>query len=236
MTAQYEYVGRELPLFGLAAHWKRYVARLTLPYVRGRVLEVGAGSGNSTRALWNPRVTDWLCLEPDENLARPIASIQLGAGGANPRLRAGTTADLAIGERFDTIVYMDVLEHIADDRAELSRACGHLEAGGTIIVLSPAFPLAFSAFDRAVGHQRRYLRRTLADRFPAGLRRISVRYVDAFGLALSLANRFVLRRSQPSARQVLFWDRVVVPLSQLVDPITAYAFGRSVLAIYEMPS
>ena len=82
--------------------------------------------------LCDDRPDRWVCLEPDSSLAdRLIAAI---SGGEITGLLRGANwyalADLDEGDRFDTILYMDVLEHIADDRAELARAADICERGG----------------------------------------------------------------------------------------------------------
>jgi hypothetical protein len=61
-------------------------------------------------------------------------------------------------------------------------------------------------------------------------------YADAVGMALSLANRMLLRQSMPTRAQILTWDRFVVPLSRVVDPLVGRAFGRSVIAVYRASS
>jgi 2-polyprenyl-3-methyl-5-hydroxy-6-metoxy-1,4-benzoquinol methylase len=78
----------------------------------------------------------------------------------------GTIAALESTGPFDTIIYLDVLEHIADDRAELACAARLLSPQGCVIVLSPAHQFLFSPFDQAVGHYRRYSRATLRDLTP----------------------------------------------------------------------
>ena len=58
-------------------------------------------------------------------------------------------------------------------------------------------------------------------------------YLDGVGMLASLANRAMLRQSLPTLRQVLFWDRVLVPLSRLLDPLTGRSFGRSVVTVWQ---
>ena len=125
-----------------------------------------------------------------------------------------------------------MLEHIEHDHAELERAQRHLRPGGAVIVLSPAFEFLYSEFDRAVGHFRRYNKRSLAAAFPAQLRRERLFYLDSVGMLTSLANRFVLRQNNPNAGQIRLWDRVIVPVSKWIDPLVGYTFGRSLIAIY----
>ena len=63
------YVGGELDLFALAKNWKTYVRTQIADYIRGDVLEVGAGIGGTTVALHDGTARHWVCLEPDATLA-----------------------------------------------------------------------------------------------------------------------------------------------------------------------
>lgn len=141
------------------------------------------------------------------------------------------TADLPPVAAFDSVLYGDVLEHIADDASELRRATALLRRGGHLVVLAPAHQWLFSAFDRAIGHCRRYDRASLAAIAPAGMEVVSSKYLDSLGTALSFANRLVLRHSMPTRRSLAFWDDIVVPLSRRVDPLLGYRFGKSILEV-----
>ena len=148
----------------------------------------------------------------------------------NVVLKHGTIVDIT--ESFDAILYLDVLEHIADDRAEIKEALKRLKPGGFLIILVPAHQYLFSEFDEAVGHCRRYSLRTLRNAIGSELITVSERYLDSVGLIASLTNRLLLRQSSPSQRQVEFWDRVLVQLSNFLDPILRYKLGKSILAVY----
>lgn len=227
------YIGNELELFAHAQNWKRYFGRIIAP-LGPRVLEVGAGLGATTAALCDGSQDEWLCLEPDRTLLAEVeARIQRGALPACCRPRAGTVRDLAPDERFDSILYIDVLEHIEDDRAEVARAAHHLTPGGRLVVLSPAYPFLYSPFDQAIGHYRRYTRASLSALTPPGCRLTLLRYLDSVGLFTSLANRLFLRQRLPTQAQILFWDRRLVPFSRLLDPLIGYGFGRSVVAVWQ---
>jgi hypothetical protein len=59
-----------------------------------------------------------------------------------------------------------------------------------------------------------------------------MRYLDSVGLAASLANRTLLRQSIPTARQIMIWDRLMVPMSRILDPLLGYRAGKSILAVW----
>ncbi|MGD0772958.1 MAG: class I SAM-dependent methyltransferase [Candidatus Solibacter sp.] len=225
--SQLAYAGGELAVFEKARCWKRYWSRLIRPFVHGDVLEVGAGIGANTRALVDLPCRHWLCLEPDPTLASRIA-----LPTRRHELVIGTLADLDPRRKFDTILYLDVIEHIEDDRGELSRAAALLATGGSIIVLAPAHACLYTAFDRAIGHFRRYNMHALRAIAPAGLRERKLVYLDSCGALASLGNRFLLRSPMPTERQILTWDRLLVPCSRWLDPLLLHKAGKSVLAVW----
>jgi SAM-dependent methyltransferase len=151
------YAGSELTLFSAAVNWKSYVAHMIGPYIHGRVLEVGAGLGINIPHLLSASVIHWLAMEPDPDLAAVIEQkIRKRELPPSCQVINGTLDAVGLPERFDTILYLDVLEHIADDAAELRHAARHLAPNGTLIVLAPPHRFLFSAFDQAIGHYRRY--------------------------------------------------------------------------------
>jgi SAM-dependent methyltransferase len=228
-VTQCSYAGTELKIFSRALNWKRYWAGRVRPYVRGAVLEVGAGTGVNTPFLKDRSTSSWLCLEPDPALAAELDSRCRSIGC---EVHVGTLHDVPEAFRFDTIIYIDVLEHIENDRAELLRAAGFLRAGGHLVVLAPAHQWLFSPFDAAIGHYRRYTRRTLAQAAPPELMLIRLDYLDAVGMLLSLGNRAGLRQRMPGRAQVWLWDRIAVPISRLLDRMLRYRAGKSVLAVW----
>jgi SAM-dependent methyltransferase len=226
-------VGTELDVFATAVGWKSYVRDTLQPYIGGAILEVGAGKGSFTISLSKLDCTEWVCLEPDSALADEIR--QRRAANELPpyvNLVVGTEADLPKEQVFDTILYLDVLEHISDDEAEVRRAARRLAIGGRLIILSPAFPMLYSKFDAAIGHYRRYTRKSLERLRPADIVAEAAFYLDAPGALLSLANRLLLRSAQPTLNQIAFWDRVMVPLARKLDPIVGRCVGRSVVVVW----
>jgi SAM-dependent methyltransferase len=232
----FRYIGDELGLFAQAVHWKEYLRRQIRPYLRGKVLEVGAGVGSTTVVLCDGTPTHWVCLEPDPRLAGQIPQVLAGRHYATAlEVQQGTLADLPDDRLFDAILYIDVLEHIEDDAAELARATRHLEPQGVAVVLSPAHNFLYSPFDKSIGHFRRYNRPMLRRLAGPGLRCERLRYLDCTGMLLSLGNRLLARQSLPTAGQIRVWDRLGVPLSRLLDPLTGWRLGKSILAVYRRP-
>ena len=145
---QQTYVGEELDLFSLAANWKRYLAARIGPYLGDTVLEVGAGIAGTTSFLCGTHRKDWCCLEPDPKLCRLIAEkLARGVLPSFCRVVQGTTCTPSIQQSgFDTLAYIDVLEHIEADHEELARAAGLLKSGGYVVALAPAHQALFRAY------------------------------------------------------------------------------------------
>jgi ubiquinone/menaquinone biosynthesis C-methylase UbiE len=234
---EFAYAGSELELFAQATNWKAYFRSQMRPYPRGDVLEVGAGIGTTMAVLCDERARSWTALEPDPDQARQIRQRLVHQPMPVPiEIVVGTTESLRdTAPRFDTILYTDVLEHIEQDRDELQRAAKLLKPGGAIVVLVPAHQWLFSPFDAAIGHFRRYSRRTLRDVGPPELRLERLRYLDAVGLLASVGNRFLSRQSMPTPGQIRLWDSGLVPVSRWVDPVFGYRLGKSLLAVWTKP-
>lgn len=239
MSDSSHYVGSELELFRDAKHWKAYVAAQLHAHLFGDVLEVGAGIGGTTVAVHRQHCNSWTCLEPDPRLVAELrsatATLRDGQDGA-PAIVTGTLANLEPSRRFDCVLYLDVLEHIEDDGAELARAAAVLRPGGQLIVLSPAWNWLYSPFDAAIGHYRRYSRSTLLACAPQSMALIACRYLDCAGIAVSLANRVLMRNAMPTRGQIQIWDRWLVPASRRLDGLVGFRLGKSILAVWKARS
>jgi 2-polyprenyl-3-methyl-5-hydroxy-6-metoxy-1,4-benzoquinol methylase len=139
--------------------------------------------------------------------------------------------DLEGEQPFDTILYIDVLEHIEDDRGELLSALRVLEPGGRLIIVAPAHQCLYTEFDRRIGHCRRYAKAELLSALPAEFRVQKMRYLDSAGLLASVANRTLLKSSSPTPAQIRLWDNWMVRTSRLIDPVFRYRLGKTILCI-----
>lgn len=227
-----EYPGKELELFEHAKNWKGYFASKLIPYIKGNVAEVGAGIGGTTNFLFNAKVESWTCFEPDSNLFDQLSRASQSMGFQdqmelnNKILPEGTNL-------YDTILYIDVLEHIEQDQEELEKAIKALRPAGNLIVLVPAFNFLYSPFDKSIGHFRRYDKRMLMSIFPANASINSLFYLDTMGFLSSLLNKLVLRQLYPKPSQIRFWDCFLIPISKIIDKVFFHSFGKSLILIYK---
>ena len=234
MMAEEIYIGDELAIFAKAENWKSYFSRFISPHLGENVLEVGAGLGATTEILCNENHKSWLCLEPDGDLLAQIdGKINRQELPPSCQTQKGLVADLEKNALFDSIIYIDVLEHIEKDGEELAKASQHLKIGGKLIVLSPAYESLYSAFDKAIGHYRRYDKASISAITPPQSKILKLIYLDSLGVFLSFGNRLLLRQNNPTDKQIQFWDKVIIPISRVIDPLLGYSAGRSIICVWE---
>ena len=158
-SADAHLAGHYAGLADLKADFRNYnLFTLVGGLVKGHsVVEIGSGLGNFCNML-RREGREGVGIEPSED-------IRALAGRTNPEARfiAGTAEELPtlITERVDTIVMLDVLEHIEDDEAQVQKIYEALKPGGQFIVVVPAYQALYGERDRLMGHYRRYSARAL---------------------------------------------------------------------------
>lgn len=231
--ADYLYTGKELELFSAAKNWKHYIASLLKPFIQGDVLEAGTGIGSNTALFFTTKVNSWTLLEPDVKfyeVLKTLLALQKLPGLCT--VFHGYTSDIK-EIKFDTVIYIDVIEHIEDDRGEIAIASHLLKKNGRLIILSPAHNYLMSAFDKAIGHYRRYSDRSLMSIAHENLEPLKIMYVDSVGFFASLANRLFLKQQYPSVNQINFWDKWMIPFSKVLDRILFYKAGKTIIAVWQ---
>jgi len=203
------------------------------PYVGRRVCEIGAGIGNMSELLLTGDRERVLLTDQDEHYLellrrkfadQPMVSVE--------RL---DLPDPQAGDRFrdirlDTVVALNVIEHIDDDHGAFGTIRDLLQPGGRFIMLVPALPALYGTLDRALGHFRRYTRPLVRARLAqAGFRVERVFYFNIVGAAGWGLNARVLRRTLIDPVQVRCFD-ALVPLLRLEDRIRL-PFGQSVISV-----
>jgi SAM-dependent methyltransferase len=217
-----------------APNYNRWMFDRLRPWVGRRVLEIGSGIGNLSAFLLDRErlvLTDTASDYLDRLRARFAGHANVGIAHLYlPDDHAGLA-----GERFDTIICLNVLEHVEDDHTSLVVMRRLLAPGGRLVLLVPALRALYGTLDAALGHHRRYGRRDLATKLPAA--GFALRHVEYFNLAgipgWWLAGRVLRRRLIPAAS--LRWYDALVPLFRL-ERLLPWRIGQSLIAIGEAPA
>lgn len=213
-----------------AAHYRRWIAREFAPHLAGRVLEIGAGVGHFTHffaAL--PAVREVVAVEPEEEYCRTLRRTLPPAN-----VIAGTIDAVAERATWDAIVCINVLEHIADDRAELRKFFDHLVARrGTLCLFVPARPEIYAPIDRCFGHHRRYRRPELREKLAAaGFTVRQLHYCNLPGYFIWWLGFRLLRSTTFNPACVALNDRLCIPLTAFLERrLCRPPFGQSLLAV-----
>jgi glycosyltransferase involved in cell wall biosynthesis len=227
---------RTLRIMEGAGDYNQWLFEQCRPSLGHRVLEVGSGVGNITKFLLDKDTLIATDFEESyvQELTHKFAHLR------NVQVQRLDLVDRASVQSVqgkgpvDTILSMNVLEHIEDDRQALRHYFQILAPGGRLVILVPAHPTLYCAMDKNIDHYRRYTKHTLTDRLTeAGFRVTSVRYLNGLGALGWFINGRILRRQLVPSRQLrLFdWLMVFVKLEKWFSP----PFGLSVLALAEKP-
>lgn len=194
------------------------------------ILEVGAGTGN---------ITQFLCADGRQVLATDVVPSyrrelqQLFNHHANVRVGQfdlTTAAANLVAERFDTVVCLNVLEHIEDDLFALAQMREVLAPGGRLALLVPAHRALYGEFDRAVGHYRRYEKRELTDKLKqAGFAVREMKFFSLLAMLPWFINGRLLKKDHLPTEQANLANRLV-PLLRL-ERFLGPPCGLSLVAI-----
>jgi SAM-dependent methyltransferase len=227
--------GRDLEQGGAdQPRYRRFQLDLISPYCGRTVLEVGAGLGEFAQGftgLDRLVVTD----------ADPGAVELLAARFADrPEVEARQLAlgtELSIDKPVDSVIAINVLEHIEDDAAALRSLANLVVPGGTIVLWVPGYQQLYGEFDRRVGHVRRYTPATVSDAvLRAGLQVEVAKPVNLLG---GIAWWAAVRRggsTSPNPKLVAIYDRFVVPTTRAIERRVRVPFGQTVLCVARVSS
>jgi glycosyltransferase involved in cell wall biosynthesis len=223
-----------LERMGKLSHYNDWIWQGIAPYVGNRVLEVGAGIGNMTRVLYGRD----LIVATDLEL--PYLHILRNRFARNPtieveRLDLNSDDCLALKRHeFDTVVCLNVLEHIEDHEGALQRLYEVLVPGGRLALFVPADQKLFGTMDTQVGHFRRYSREELQRLVEAaGFVTEKITYQNVFGRFGWWLNGRILKRTHLPAGQSRLFD-LAVPILRRLEPKNPRK-GLSLIAVATKP-
>lgn len=234
-SASVEYIGKDLEAMDFAERYHRWILDLMLPYMGVDIVEVGAGTGSFSRMLLSTRPSSLTLVEPSKMFDSLEANLSTVDVPTKIRLVRDVFVNVAgdIG-RPDTILYVNVLEHIEDDAVELRAAGNALAVGGRLLIFAPALSFLYSDFDRQIGHFRRYGMKDLKRKCEAaGFSVLNARWFDLPGIAPWLVKYRLMRSLTMESAAVHAYDRFAVPVIRRLESVFPPPVGKNILLVAE---
>ena len=200
-------------------------------WIGSRVLEIGSGIGNLSAFLVD-RERLVLTDTREEYLARLRTRFANHSNISVVHLYLPHDDRAVAGQRFDTIICLNVLEHVEDDITSLAAVRKPLEPKGRLVLLVPALPALYGSIDRALGHHRRYTRADLIAKLErAGFRLVHIEYFNLAGIPGWWWAGRVLQRQTIPAGSLKLYD-TLVPVFRL-ERLIPWRVGQSLIAVGE---
>jgi SAM-dependent methyltransferase len=208
--------------------YSAWILDLISPHVGGRILEVGAGRG--TYSEYFADHGHLTALEPSE--ANCTVLRERLQGHPNVVIVNAQLDGTAAPGSYDTVVLLNVLEHIPDDHRALGDIYESLAPGGKIVMWVPAFEALYGKFDQQIGHYRRYSRAPLlALVHNVGFQQVTARYTNMPGFFAWWLVVRVLGRSPTTGRLASVYDRYFIPVIRRVERVVRPPIGQSLLVV-----
>jgi hypothetical protein len=221
-----DYPGKELEIFDKAVFWRKYIYLLVKKYLKNDLLEVGAGIGSFTKNYKND-FTQITLTELDKHNIKKLKKRY-----KNTKIKIESKFTSKINRKFNSILYMNVLEHIKNDKREINTSLSKLNKKGYLIILVPAHNELYTKFDKEIGHFRRYKINFFQKLKLKNSKIVKLQYLDCLGYFLYYMNKmFYKNEIYPSESKIFIWDKFFTPLTFLFDKFLNYKFGKNVLCV-----
>jgi len=235
------YPGKDLEAMSFAVKYHRWMLDEFRPFIGKDIVEVGAGSGSFSEMLLDSAPERLSLVEPSEMFENlKLVSSRTGEGvdiRCFNAIFSAAASEITSTKNPDTIIYINVLEHIEDDVAELALVNNSLESGGHILIFVPAMPFLMSDFDRSIGHFRRYRKGELKTKVQdAGFNLVKSKYFDVAGIAPWLVKYRVLRSTTMGGGAITAYDNLVVPIMRRVESVVTPPIGKNILLVAQKRS
>jgi glycosyltransferase involved in cell wall biosynthesis len=213
-----EFGGTILHNLERAQRFNGWMADAIAPNVGKTVLEIGAGIGNITSCL-TPRDL-YVASDVNANYLHYLRNFAAG----RPYLKVArvdledATSFSEFEQKFDTVICLNVLEHVQDPNRALANIHGALAPGGRLLLYVPQGQGLYSSLDVALGHRCRYDRKSLSQELvDAGFTVETLKGFNRISVLGWWWNGKIMRRSNFGRLQIKLFD-LCVPLLKLMEP------------------
>lgn len=240
--ADFVYGGHDLESMLNAQKYYAWVSRMFGDSIGKDVIEVGAGTGSFTKHLLDRKPDSLTLVEPSvdmfPHLEKHVKILQKVSPKTSIYTHNGSLKDIqkSLKTKPDTIIYVNVMEHIEDDTEEIKLAYKLLKSGGMLLIFVPALQGLLGTFDKQVGHHRRYHKKDLiAMHDNAGFVVEKTHYVDMLGITPWWLSFRVLKRKKLNQSVVRLYDNLAVPVISTLEGAVTPPIGKNLLSVAKKP-
>jgi SAM-dependent methyltransferase len=212
-------------------NFNRWMYERIAPYIGERILEVGAGIGNLTQFFIDREFV--LASDVEDSYLSALRD-KFGARENFKTLKLDFMDDVkpvVKPHKIDTIVCLNVLEHILEDRAALRNMYEILIPGGNLIILVPAFQWLYGTMDKNLLHHRRYSKKELREKFEtAGFNVIHTEWMNIAGIPGWFINGKIRKVDALPEKQLALYDKLV-PIFRIFEKLTGPPIGQSIIMV-----
>lgn len=227
MSMNPRYPGKELEVMSFAVNYHRWIVDEFVPYLGSNAVEVGAGVGDLSKLLLKSSITKLYAFEPSSNLFDLLEKNL--EGQSRVTVINGFLSGHQLVDEIDSVLYINVLEHIENERKELHTAWDIVRPGGYLLLFVPALSWLFSDADLSVGHFRRYHKKALVKLVEeTGFRVEKAYYFDVAGIIPWYVN-FVLLKNSFKAGSVTLYDKLLIPPMRRFEKMIRPPIGKNIL-------
>lgn len=238
MSESVVYIGKDLEAMSFAVNYHRWILQEFRPFLGKRIVEVGAGTGSFSELLLEHEPHSLSLVEPSKMYEFLTVNISQMKTQAEVKTYQSVFTNVAKSikenQKPDSIIYVNVLEHVEDDEEELAAMHNTLSANGRIFIFVPALPWLYGNFDKQVGHHRRYTKNEIETKCQsAGFRLLKSFYFDFAGVAPWWIKYRLLKSDSLESGAIKLYDKFVVPLTKTFESIITPPLGKNLLLIAE---
>ena len=232
------YEGRDLEAMSFAANYHEWILQIFAPHLGRYGVEVGAGTGSFSQLLLRHSWSSLALIEPS-NMYRALAERMKSTNGdakitLHNAVFRQVAAQLKASQPPDSILYVNVLEHVEDDQAELAAIYETLAVGGKLFIFVPALRGLYSHFDERLGHFRRYTKNELEEKCrQAGFTIVQSSYFDLAGIVPWWVKYKLLKSTVMEPQAIALYDKYVVPGVKALESLVKPPLGKNVILIAE---
>jgi 2-polyprenyl-3-methyl-5-hydroxy-6-metoxy-1,4-benzoquinol methylase len=238
-THNHVYVGRDLEAMSFAINYHQWILQIFSPFIGTRIVEVGAGTGSFSEMILQKNIQSMSLVEPSTEMYKTLGERM---NHIKSRVQIETYNSIFIdvadhiksSQQPDSIVYVNVLEHIADDVAELQAVHRTLAPNGRVFIFVPALRWLLGSFDQQIGHFRRYAKKELEEKCrQVGFKILESKYLDFAGIVPWWIKYRLLKSNTMEPGLIAVYDKYFIPVAKVIESQLKLPIGKNIILIAE---